>query len=533
METAVCNLKITFDASFAQDIQASSDTRMISGKIVPLGAETGSTSAGKVIFERGSIQIPEPKTVKLLSQHDVKAPLGRAQSFTETEDAIFASFKISNSSRGTDALILASEGLQAGLSVGVEVDKSFNKNGVIHVTAAKLMEVSLVTEPAFKSAQVTDIAAEETEVSEVVEQTQPTESEAVVENTPAEATTPEVETPAVEASRPTVSVTNVRERVAPITSAQYLEANIKAALGDDESRRVIRAADDSTSTNTGLTLPGHLQTFLTDTFTGRPAFEAVTRAPLVESGMSFTVPRLYTNASSANTAPTVADTNEGAAPSETGMTSAYDTVDVNKFSGLQRISFELADRSSPAFMELMMAELRKAYEKATDAALIAAFTASGTQATGVAATAAGLQSFISVEGAAAYKGTGGDFANKLVASTDQWAAIAGYADTTGRALYSAQGATYNASGNAVATSVVGGVLGTDLIVDHNITTSGIIDDSAFLVAPRSVYAWESPTTQLRVNVLTSGEIEINLYGYLALYVAKSGKGVRRFNYTAP
>jgi len=533
METAVCNLKITFDASFAQDIQASSDTRMISGKIVPLGAETGSTSAGKVIFERGSIAIPEPKTVKLLSQHDVKAPLGRAQSFTETEDAIFASFKISNSSRGTDALILASEGLQAGLSVGVEVDKSFNKNGVIHVTAAKLMEVSLVTEPAFKSAQVTDIAAEETEVSEVVEQTQPTESEAVVEITPAEATTPEVETPAVEASRPTVSVTNVRERVAPITSAQYLEANIKAALGDDDARRTIKAADDSTSTNTGLTLPGHLQTFLTDTFTGRPAFEAVTRSALVESGMSFTVPRLYTNASTANVAPTVADTNEGAAPSETGMTSSYDTVNVEKFSGLQRVSFELVDRSSPAFMELMMAELRKAYEKATDAALIAAFTASGTQATGVAATAAGLQSFISVEGAAAYKGTGGDFANKLVASTDQWAAIAGYADTTGRALYSAQGATYNASGNAVATSVVGGVLGTDLIVDHNITTSGIIDDSAFLVAPRSVYAWESPTTQLRVNVLTSGEIEINLYGYLALYVAKSGKGVRRFNYTAP
>jgi len=178
-----------------------------------------------------------------------------------------------------------------------------------------------------------------------------------------------------------------------------------------------------------------------------------------------------------------------------------------------------------------MIELRKAYEKATDAALIAELIASGTVATGVAATAAGLQSFIATEGAAAYKGTGGDFANKLVASTDQWAAIAGYADTTGRALYSAQGATQNASGNAVATSVVGGVLGTDLIVDHNIAASGIVDNSAFLVAPASVYTWESPTTQLRVNVLTSGEIEINLYGYLAIYLAKSGKGVRKFNLT--
>jgi hypothetical protein len=53
----------------------------------------------------------------------------------------------------------------------------------------------------------------------------------------------------------------------------------------------------------------------------------------------------------------------------------------------------------------------------------------------------------------------------------------------------------------------------------------------FLVAPSSVYTWESPTTQLRVNVLTSGEIEINLYGYLAIYLAKSGKGVRKFNLT--
>jgi HK97 family phage prohead protease len=524
------NQVITFTAGLIANVEE----RLISGKIVPAGTgEVGNTSAGKVVFEKGAIALPEdPKTVKLLNQHDSRQPLGKATQFTEQEDGIYASFKVSRSNRGSEALILAEEGLQSGLSVGVEVIKSKQKGNVMFVSAAKLLEVSLVTEPAFKSAQVIDVAAEET--PEVVEENT-TESETAVENTPETVAAPAVEAAAVEAARPTVvtATTFVRERVAPITSAQYLEANIKAALGDDEARRVIRAADDSTSTNTGLTLAPHLNTFITDTFTGRPAFEAVTRSALTESGMSFTVPRMYTNATSANTAPTVADTNEGAAPSETGMTSAYDTVDVNKFSGLQRVSFELVDRSSPAFMELMMTELRKAYEAATDKALIAAFTASGTQATGVAATAAGLQSFISVEGAAAYKGTGGDFANKLVASTDQWAAISGYADTTGRALYSAQGPTYNASGNAVATSVRGGILGTDLIVDHNITTSGVIDESAFLVAPASVYTWESPTTQLRVNVLTSGEIEINLYGYLAIYVAKSGKGVRRFNYTAP
>jgi len=477
--------------------------------------------------EAGSIEIDDPSKIKLLSQHDMKKPVGRMLSATVRPDGIYATFKLSRSTGGNDALVMASEGLVSGLSIGAEIIKSApSREGHTVVTAAKLKEVSLVTEPAFKSAQVLEIAAEEV----IPAETQPESEPQVEETTQVEA--PAVEAAAEEAARPTVAASHyTRERVAPISGAQYLEASIKSALGDDEARRVVRAADDSTSTNTGLTLPQHLNTFITDTFTGRPAFEAATRQALIDSGMSFTVPRLYTNAASADVAPTVADTNEGAAPSETGMTSAYDTVSINKFSGLQRVSFELVDRSSPAFMELMMAELRKAYEKATDTALLNAFIADGTTAATTAATAAGLQSFISVEGAAAYKGTGGDFANKLVASTDQWAAIAGYADTTGRALYSAQGATQNASGNAVATSVVGGVLGTDLIVDHNIAASGIVDNSAFLVAPSSVYVWESPTTQLRVNVLTSGEIEINLYGYLAIYLAKSGKGVRKFNLT--
>jgi HK97 family phage major capsid protein len=230
------------------------------------------------------------------------------------------------------------------------------------------------------------------------------------------------------------------------------------------------------------------------------------------------------------TAPTSAVVAEGGAPSETGMTSTYDTVTASKYSSINRVSFELLDFSNPAFESLLLAEMRKGYEKATDNAMIAAFTASGTQATAQAGTAAGLQAFIAKEAPAAYKGTGGDYANKLVASTDQWSAILGYADSTGRALFNAE-QPQNALGSSSINSTVGRVLGADLIVDHNIATSGIIDESAFLVAPGSVYVWESPTTNLRVNVLTSGEVEINMYAYLAIYVAKGGAGVRRFNLT--
>ena len=525
--------ELTYLTIEASELTASMDTREISGKIVPMGTgEIGNTSAGQVVFERGSIDLPEAKSIRLLAQHDIKQPLGRAQAFEIKDDGIYATFKISKSTRGTDAIIMAMEGLTTGLSVGVSVKASKpSRDGVIHVTASELMEVSLVTEPAFKSAQITKVAAEEAPAEPAIEPNTPTESEAVVEITPDTVAAPEVEATAVEAARPTVTAkVYASDRVAPLTSTQYLDASIKAAMGDDTARRTIQAADDSTSTNTGLTLPSHLNTFLTDTFSGRPAFEAVTRGSLAGiDGMSFTIPRLYTNASSANTAPTVAAVNEGSATSETGMTSAYDTISIQKYSGLNEVSFELVDRSSPAFMELLMAELRKAYEKATDTALLTAFATSGTVATQTASTAAGLQSFIATEAAAAYKGTGGEFANKLVASTDQWAAINGYQDGAQRPLYSAQGQTTNAAGQVVPSSVVGNVLGTSLIVDHNISTSGIADDSAFLVAPGSVYTWESPTTNLRVNLLGTGQIQIALYGYLAIYVGKSGKGVRRYN----
>ena len=505
----------------AASIECSEERREISGKIVPMGTgEVGSTNMGGVVFAANSIDVTDISKIKLLSQHDMKKPVGRMTAAEVRPDGIYATFKLSRSTGGNDALIQAQEGLVSGLSVGAEVIASQpSRDGHIVVTAAKLKEVSLVTEPAFKSAQVLEIAAEEVIPAE---ETQP-ESEPQVEESTTAVEAPAVEAAAVEAARPTVVANlQVKERTAPITSAQYLEASIKAAMGDDNARRTILAADDTTSTNTGLTLPQHMNEFVTTTFTGRPAFEAVTRQALPAAGMSFTIPKL-------GTAPTVADADEGATISTTGMTSTYDTINVNKFAGRNVVSWELIDRSSPAFMDLLMTELRKAYEKSTDAALIAAFTASGTQATGVAATAAGLQSFISVESAAAYKNTGGNFANKLVASTDQWAAINGYVDGASRPLYSAQGQTQNASGATVPTSVVGNVLGTSLIVDHNISVSGIVDESAFLVAPESVYVYESPTTQLRLNVLTTGEIEIALYGYLAIAVLKGGAGVRRFN----
>ena len=500
---------------------ADSETRIIEGRIVTWN-EQGNTSAGATKFLQGSITIPND--VKLLLEHDHRRPIGRMIAHTVTDTGIDATFKIAATTTGNDSIVEAMDNLRDGFSVGVEVANWNNKNGVMVVSSSDLIETSLVAEPAIRSARVDRVAA--TENSEANEPTEQPESEEPMADTTEATKTEEVVEAAhvqsvVTATTP-VAFTTPRSPI--INAESYLEHSVKAAMGSEDSRQYVRAADDSTSTNTGLTLPGHLQTFVSTSFNGiRPAIDAVTSQALPPAGMSFTIPKL-------GTAPTVAETSEGAAPSETGMTSTYDTVTVKKYSGLNRVSFELLDRSSPAFYSILIDELRRAYAVATDSAMIAAFTASGTQASTTAATSAGLQSFISTQAAAAYKGTGGDYARNLVASTDVWAAIMGFADTTGRSLYTAA-APMNAQGQATPTSIVGNVLGTNLYVDHNITVSGVIDESMFLVAPSSVMWWESPTTELRVNALTTGEVEINLYGYGAIGVLKGGAGVRRFNLT--
>ena len=56
--------------TFSSNIEASdTERRMISGKIAPYG-EVGNTSAGAVVFQEGSISIPDVEKIKLLMSHD-------------------------------------------------------------------------------------------------------------------------------------------------------------------------------------------------------------------------------------------------------------------------------------------------------------------------------------------------------------------------------------------------------------------------------------------------------------------------------
>jgi uncharacterized protein len=517
--------------TFSSQIEsADEERRVIAGKIVPFEVP-GNTSAGKVVFAKGSIEIGDPGKIKMLMQHAADRPIGRMQKFNEAEDGIYANFKISASMAGQEAIILASEQLIDGLSVGVDVIKSSQKKDYIYVTSAVLKEVSLVESPAFgENAKVSKVAASEGEADATNQPT--TESEAIVENTTEPTVTPVVESAPVEAARPTVSASFYTEPRSPIkTQAQFLEHSIKAKMGNHESAqwilkaeadvaKYLTAADDSFTTNPAFN-PTQFVPTVVDTLIGsRPTVDAIGTRALPAAGMTISVPKITTSG-------TVAITGEASAPSETGIVSSYVNLTVQKFSGLQRYSLEILERSDPSFFQSMLDNMTRAYNKATDAAVIAELTASGTQATAVAATSAGLISYVSTEAPAAYLATG-ELATKYIAGTSQWSLLLGATDSTGRPIYNAANPMNNA-GSSVPTSLRGNVLGLDLYVDPN-AVSTTIDESAFIVVPSSVSIYESPILRLSTNIPTSGEIETSLYGYMAVGVLVSG-GVRRFNLT--
>lgn len=498
-------MQLNFNSSIEATDQ---ERRIIAGKIVPFG-EIGNTSVGKVVFEQGSINYQTGGKIKLLLEHSATDPIGFAQNISEDTRGLYATFKVSATTKGTDSLIEASENLRDGLSVGVTVDASEERGGVLYVQSAQLREVSLVQAAAFKSAAVESVAASEVEPEPVEEtqETQQTESEASVDNaTP----TNEVETEKVEASRSINTAVIYATPRSPInTPAEYLYHKVKATLDpSSDSALYVRAADDSTTNNAGLIPTPQLGTLFngkSDSF--RASIDAITTAALPAAGMSLEIPRI-------KTVPTVADTNEYGTPSETGMEVEFVTATVNAYKGQNTVSVELFDRSLPVFLDILVSQMADAYALATNnfvnGELITAATLDSTTVA-TYPTASELLGIVSRGAASVYSGSK-RFARNMIVSSGQWANIMTLNDG-GRPIYMAQ-QPQNAGGAVAASSLRGNVAGLDLYVDY--ANGGDGDGTILLVNPDCFVWYESPQLRLQTNVVSNGSIEIMYYGYGAL-----------------
>ena len=503
------------EIKFNSDIlTASTSKREITGIIVPFG-KPGFTNMGEVVFEQGSLQLGND--VKLFEDHDMNKVRGRMISHEVTPLGIIGKFKVARTSAGDDILALAQDGLKSGLSIGASIDQYENKENQVYVTKASIVEVSVVDTPAFADAQITDVAAQKADETEVTansasdEQTNQTESEVTSMANPEEVTpvveaAPEV---AVEASKVTAPVAYAKPRVnTDVTAGQYAMAQIKAMRGDMDARDLVAALDVATvSENAGVVPPQYLREIIGVVDNSRPFVDSIERAALPNSGMTMYIPRITAQAS-------VEQTAEGVEVGSTDSTIDNLSVSIVKFAGANVVNLELIERSDPSYVDQLIRMLAASYAQKTDAyAAKAAVNACG--------STSGTTIYKSIaQGIADSYGVMRFTPNRLMVAPSggndgiDFAGLLGAVDGSSRPLFAAA-APSNAAGLISQGSTAGSVAGLSLVVDPNYTGDNNNDKYALVYPSAAATFYESPTLQLRTNIVANGQVQIGLYGFVA------------------
>jgi hypothetical protein len=342
----------------------------------------------------------------------------------------------------------------------------------------------------------------------------------------------EAATPTVEAARPTITAPLIQTTIrTPITSmAAYTEHKIKAALGNDDSKLYVTAADDAFSNNGAFNPTQYLAEFVTNTRFGTPAIDACSQGVLPQNGLTINVPSLVTSSGGGTgVAPVVTVEAEGGAVQNTGMETNYLSATVSKYSGMNTLSIELLERAGyPGFYEELTNQLTQAYLKTLDTTVLTALLAAGMNGTNTTADLDGIVAF-TTEGARTIYSNTGYFAQNYIANPAQWGALIGAQDTTKRPVFNAL-QPMNAAGQVGPQSIRGSVLGLDLYVDKNFTATTFDDDSAVILAPEAFTVYRSAQNYMSVNVVSNLQVQVAIYGYMAT-LAKMPNGIIKYKKT--
>lgn len=502
--------------------------RTITGIAAPYNVVATVNDGTEVMFAPGSLPV-DGKNPKLYMYHDSTQAIGIVTAREDTPDGMLFTAKISTTALGDEALVLAADGVLDSVSVGVNpTEFEIDQNGVMIVTAANWLELSLVPQPAFAGATITDVAA-----------SIPTSDEEMSDNTKEEADTPEPlepqenpvsETPApevIEAS--TVFAQPKRSFVMP-TPAEYLAAmhaggdtfrNVNAAYKDavrNQQTALQAAAGDVLTTDTPGLLPVPvLGPLFQDLNFVRPVVSAFgARAMPNTPSKTFIRPTITTHTSAATQT-------EGAAASATTMVIASNTVTKATVAGQVTLSVQDIDFTDPAALNLVLNDLAGEYLIATDniAAdnLVAGKTASGSTWT---VTANDPTSLINALYDAAREITEDSnyFPTHLCVSPDVWEKLGAQLDGSKRPIlgYTTNGVIgQNSIGRVGGLAYTGmDVMGLNLVVDNNFAAGTML----VVYAPgyeiyeqqRGLMSVENPSTLGRT---------FSYYGYFATFVAKS------------
>jgi len=457
------SVPITLDAAAGEE-----SPRTITGVAVPWDTPATVSSGESVLFRKGAFDV-NAKAPKLLEGHDMTQLRGVVTEIVEADEGLLFTAKFAKTRAADEAIELVKAGAYDSVSVGaVPVKFKYDKNGTMVVTKANLVEISLVAQPAFADAVITEIAASQPEEEDAVE---PNPNDIPEEETMSQ------ETPAVEASAeivptaPIVFAAAKREVKMP-TAVEYIAA---AVAGGDQWRAMseaIRAgAPDIVTTDTPGVLPTPIVSPVYNNFIGRrPVIDAVGVRAMPAGGKVFIRPEVTTHVSI------------GASISEQSPTAGTMVVFNNQvtkqiFGGYVNISEADIDWTDPAILSVVLDDMGRIYANATDnyAADTLASGASVTRAFANASFADASYWAGWVGGAAStiLSSSNGNLPGHLFASADIWEGLLALSDTTKRPLFPQVG-PMNAQGNLGVNQYGGNAFGLQVVVDRNFAAGTLI-----------------------------------------------------------
>lgn len=497
--------QVTLDASADGE-----PTRQITGLAVPWNVKATLSGGESVVFLEGSLPEDGPMP-KLLEFHDDTRVIGRVTERVSTAEGMMFVAKLSSTRAADDALALLADGALDSVSVGA-VPTKFKKlaDGTLEVSQARFVELSVVTVPAYESAQVYSVAASSPEEEAIPEEettTTTSEEDAMSEPTTVEAAV---------ATQP-IYATAKREVKLP-TAAEYIAA---AATGGDAwsaMREALRAAapNVTTSDSAGL-LPEILVQPVYNNFVGtRPCIDAIGPRSIPAFGSSFRLPYVSTHNSVA------AQSAENATlQASTYVVSAYDVSKVS-YGGYATVSEQDMDWSSPEVVGLLLDDMARIYAYETDNAVADALLTAVTQS-GVLTDPTSPSEWASDIADACVtilNNSNGNKPTTLFLAPNMFGYLSKLVDTTGRPLFSTY-SPMNTFGNAVMNTFQGTAFGLTVVVDRAFAADTVIvgDPSGYFVGEvqKGAISIDNPSTLSRT---------IAFRGYLAQKMVDATKFVK-------
>ena len=504
--------------------------RTISGVAVPYNTFAVVNDNTEVMFKPGSLPV-DGKAPRLFMYHDASQPVGVVTERVDTDEAMLFTARISATTLGNDALVMAADGTIDQVSVGVNPTKfSYDDKDRMIIEAADWVELSLVPVGAFgDAAPITQVAAS-------IHQTPtPISHNDIVTEQEKSPMTTEISPATVEATIPTPALPAQPKRKFDLpTPGEYLAAmhiggetfrNVAAAatefMKSKQSALQAAAGDVLSSDTPGLLPVPVLAPVFADLNYVRPVVAAVGARAMPDGGnqKTFIRPTWTTHPSVAAQSPT-----ELSPVSATTPVIASNVVTKTTLAGQVTLSVQDIDFTSPGAMQIILQDLVGQYMLKSDDIAADAITNGASASGGTWTVTANDPSTLiaALYDAATDILTATNFLpDHVFVSPDVWQKLGAQLDADKRPIFPYVGAAglMGVNGVGAANITVANTFnpfGLNLVADRNFASGTL-----YVARGAAIEFYEQVRGVMSVEVPGTLGRTFSYYGYVATFIADS------------